>query len=119
MQLNLFGIQNMTIAEEISGEVVVSDLPEALDFVGNAYYQGAEAVIVRAENLGPDFFKLETGLAGELLQKFANYGMKLAIIGGFEKYQSKSLDALIRECNRGSQVFFVPDRESALSRLTG
>jgi len=45
--------------------------------------------------------------------------MKLAVIGTFEKYQSKSLQAFIRESSRGRQFFFVPDRETAIAKLTG
>lgn len=118
MELNIIVVEDKTLAEETSGAIVLRDFQEALDFVGNAYYQGAEGVILREENLGPEFFRLETGLAGELMQKFAQYGVKLAIIGEFDKYESKSLDALIRECNRGNQCFFVADRQTALSRLT-
>ena len=117
METILLEVASATIAEEVSGQVVVHELQDVLDYVGNAYYQGAEGVILHEENLGPDFFRLETGLAGELLQKFAQYGVKLAIVGDFAKYDSNSLNALIRESNRGSQVFFVPDRESAIARL--
>jgi len=30
-----------------------------------------------------DFFDLSTGLAGEILQKFVNYHVKIAIVGDF------------------------------------
>ena len=35
--------------------------------------------------------------------------MKLALVGKFDKYNSKSLKAFLIECNRGNQFFFVPD----------
>ena len=56
-------------------------------------------------------------MAGEILQKFSNYRMKLAIIGEFEKYKSKSLKAFITESNRGNLIFFAPDRDATISRI--
>ncbi|NIW43418.1 MAG: DUF4180 domain-containing protein, partial [Gammaproteobacteria bacterium] len=38
-------------------------------------------------------------------------------IGDFTNYTSNSLQAFIRESNRGSLVFFEPDREAALEKI--
>jgi len=48
-----------------------------------------------------------------------NYRMKLAIVGDFSRYTSKSLQDFIRESNRGNQVFFTDTVEAALRRLQG
>ena len=53
----------------------VKDIPEAL---GASYRDGG--LLVTDENLGPEFFDLRTGLAGELFQKFVNYRALLAIV---------------------------------------
>jgi hypothetical protein len=37
-------------------------------------------LILSEDDLGPDFFDLVTGLAGELIQKFVNYRVRVAII---------------------------------------
>jgi Domain of unknown function (DUF4180) len=37
-------------------------------------------LILSEDDLGPDFFDLYTGLAGELIQKFVNYRVRVAII---------------------------------------
>ena len=34
-----------------------------------------------AARLSPDFLRLSTGLAGDVLQKFVNYGLRVAIVG--------------------------------------
>ena len=73
----------------------------------NAGYMEAQSVIMNEQHFNQGFFDLRTGMAGEILQKYVNYKMKLAIIGDFEKYQSDSLNAFIVECNRGNSVFFV------------
>ena len=71
------------------------------------------------KNLHPDFFRLHTGLAGEILQKFSTYGFKLAIVGDFSKYKSISLQDFIHESNQGNRVFFVENRDIGLSKLAG
>ncbi len=117
-ELNIFEANKQKIAEIVADGIVVNDERDALDIMANAGYAGARGIILHAANLNPDFFELRTGIAGEILLKFTNYQMKLAIIGEFDKFESKSLTAFITESNRGNLIFFMPDREAALTRLT-
>ena len=96
---------------------VIHNEQAALDFMVAAGSEGAEAIILHEQQLPAEFFDLSTGLAGAILQKFANYRVKLAIIGSFKRYQSRSLAAFMRESNRGNLIFFVPDLETAISSL--
>lgn len=77
----------------------------------------ARNFIFHEGSLSPDFFRLSTGLAGAILQKCSNYHVRAAFVGDFSRYPSQSLQAFIRESNRGSQVFFVASVEEALRRL--
>jgi hypothetical protein len=43
--------------------------------------------------------------------------MKIAMVGDFEGYTSKSLKDFIYESNKGSQVFFLGDEKGAIERL--
>ncbi|MBU1220801.1 DUF4180 domain-containing protein [Myxococcota bacterium] len=112
-------IENNSIKTAIltSNECLITNLNEALDLISNAYYQGAEKLIIKKENLIPGFFDLKTGFAGDVLQKCSNYRMKLAIIGDFSKYKSNALKAFIVECNRGNQIYFVDSEQSAKEKL--
>jgi uncharacterized protein YdaL len=65
-----------------------------------------------------DFFDLKNGLAGKILQKFSTYRIRLAIIGDFSVYTSKSLSDFIYESNKGRQIAFVVSVEEALNRLS-
>ena len=105
------------IAEVRAEGVAFTEVGDALDAMADAYHQGADALVLHATNLTPGFFDLKTGLAGEVLQKFTNYGIRLAIVGDFEAVESKSLRAFIAESNRGRHVAFVADLETALERL--
>jgi hypothetical protein len=48
----------------------------------------SEGIIMYEAQIIPDFFDLKSGIAGEILQKFSNYDMRLAIIGDVSKYTS-------------------------------
>ena len=78
---------------------------------------GCKKMVLSKECLDESFFRLSSGLAGEVLQKFVNYQMRLAIVGDFSRYTSKPLQDFIRESNQGSQVGFWPTEEAALDWL--
>jgi hypothetical protein len=62
-------------------------------------------------------FKLSTGIAGEVAQKFVNYGFHIAIVGNFSGYTSKPLRDYIYECNNGRNINFVSTEEEAIKRF--
>ncbi len=114
MEINTHQNKNEQIAEIISEEIIISNLENGLDLLGNLYYQGFDKIIIYEKNLTSAFFDLKTGLAGELLQKFSTYKMQLAIIGSFSKYQSKSLNDFIFESNKLGKIQFVGNLDQAL-----
>lgn len=98
----------------------VETVQDILDLILSAAYgERAAGVIIYKECLPERFFDLKTGFAGDVLQKFSNYRFKLAVIGDFSLYNSKSLKDFIYECNKGKLVFFKSDIDSAVSALTG
>ena len=104
------------IAEVRSDAILVSSAEDGLDLLGTLYFQGFDYIILHARNIHPDFFELKNGMAGEILQKFSNYRMRLAIVGDFAAVESKSLRDLIRESNRGKSVNFVVSLEEVLQK---
>ncbi|MFD2169672.1 DUF4180 domain-containing protein [Tumebacillus lipolyticus] len=102
-----------------SDSIVIAGLQDALDVMVNLRYSGYEKMVLRKEHLLDDFYELRTGIAGEILQKYTNYGMKIAIVGDFSGYNSKSLNDFIYECNRGNRVFFKATEAEALDALHG
>ncbi|MEW9699513.1 DUF4180 domain-containing protein [Paenibacillus sp. SI8] len=101
-----------------SSEVLISDVQEALDLMSSVRYnEQCDKVIIHKANITEAFFDLSTRLAGEILQKYTNYQLKIAIVGDFDVYASKSLKDFIYECNKGKQVFFLKDEQAALQAL--
>ena len=114
MEINIPTIDNRKIAEIISDNIVLQTVEDAVDLIGNMSYQGFDKLIIHEENMIPDFFELKNKIAGNILQKFSQYSMPLAIIGDFEKYESKSLNDFIFESNKGNQINFVTTVEDGL-----
>ncbi|MBO9598866.1 MAG: DUF4180 domain-containing protein [Cohnella sp.] len=101
-----------------SGEIVIGSVQDALDLMATVRYaEDCSKILIEKACVTEPFFELRTKLAGEILQKYTNYHVKLAIVGDFDGYDSKSLRDFIRECNGGKQFFFLPDRQSALDAL--
>ena len=106
------------IAEIISDEIIIKDTDDALDLMAESRYLDAGKMIIRESHITPSFFDMKTRLAGDILQKFSNYRMQLALIGNFSKYESKSFQDFIRECNKGNRIFFLESQKAALTKLT-
>jgi len=118
MKMEFREIDNTGIIEVIADGIVINNLEDGTDLIGNVYYQGYEKIIISMDNLTPDFFDLKTKLAGEILQKFSNYRVRLVILGDFSKVESKSLQDFIRESNKGRLVNFLSSRDEAVGRLS-
>lgn len=102
-----------------SEEVVITDTQSALDLLMSAKYEiGAKNIVIDKKLVTEDFFILSTGLAGEILQKFINYGGRIAIYGDYSHYTSKPLKDFIYESNTGKDVFFSATLSEAIEKLT-
>lgn len=105
------------IAEILPGSDLITSPDDILDLMAEARLNDSGRMIIHDKSLHPDFFDLKTKVAGEILQKFSNYRMRLAIVGDFSEYKSKSLRDFIRESNRTGTICFVGTIEEALSKL--
>ncbi len=100
----------------VAEDITIRTIADALNLIADAYHGGANGIIVPKAAFPDDFYVLKTKLAGEILQKFSNYGMRLAIVGSFDT-TSESLAAFIRECNRGRTVLFTETLSFATDML--
>ncbi|MDR1585509.1 MAG: DUF4180 domain-containing protein [Prevotellaceae bacterium] len=108
METKLYG---NGIVEIIDNNVIIK---EADDVLSLFCIDGCSTIIVKKENIINDFFNLSTRIAGETLQKFSIYNMRMAIIGNFEQVKSKSLNDFIYESNKIKRIIFVETVEEAL-----
>ena len=119
MKINKIKENNTEIAVVSSSEVLITDVQSALDFMATVRYDTeCDRMILNKSAICEDFFHLSTKLAGEILQKFINYNVKMAIVGDFSVYASNSLKAFIYESNKGKDIFFLPDEKQAIEKLS-
>lgn len=101
-----------------SSDILINEPQDALDLMATIMHMhDCNKIVISESSLTKSFFDLKTGIAGEILQKFSNYKMKLAIVGDFSIYTSKSLKDFIFESNKGNQVLFVSSEQEAIERL--
>ena len=118
IRIETHNLKEIKIAEITSDETIISTTEDGLDLLGNLYYQGFDRIVLNEKNITPDFFDLKNGIAGEILQKFSTYRVRLAIVGDFSKYTSKSLNDFIFESNKGKHINFVTSTIEAIKILS-
>ena len=110
---------NRTIAIIESEEVLITNVQSALDLMATVRYEtDTDYLVLPKAALDEHFFVLSSGLAGDILQKFVNYQMKVAIFGDFSGYTSKPLRDFIYESNNGKHVFFLSSEVEAIEKLS-
>ena len=101
-----------------SDEIVITDAQSALDLLMTAKYElGTKNIVIDKKLIKEEFFILSSGLAGDILQKYINYGGRIAIYGDFSHYTSKPLHDFIYESNQGHDVFFSATEDEAAEYL--
>ncbi|TWP49507.1 DUF4180 domain-containing protein [Lentzea tibetensis] len=116
MLQTLHGVSTYVVpadSAKLDGEQAVVDL------IGQLWGQDVDLVVVPAERLTDDFFRLRTGVAGAIVQKFVNYGLRVAVVGDISGHveASTSLRDFVHESNRRTQLWFVRDEAELHERL--
>ncbi|MCL2401431.1 MAG: DUF4180 domain-containing protein [Oscillospiraceae bacterium] len=118
MRIKIIEVGGMKIAACESDEAIIKDGQSALEFAVNIVYaHDCVNIAVNKAAIDEDFFKLSTGVAGEVVQKFVNFRCRIAIFGDFSGYTSKPLLDYMHECNRGRHLYFVEDEAKAIKKL--
>jgi hypothetical protein len=110
---------DLTIQFEDADGQIIGRTDDAMDLIGNASYSGVGLVVLPVERLDPEFFRLSSGLAGDVLQKFVNYRVRVAILGDITAHveASDALRDFVWESNRGEHVWFVADEAALRAKL--
>ena len=98
---------------------LISNSDDVSDLFGNAWVENIALIALPHERLDPEFFRLGSLLAGDVLQKIVNYRLQLAIIGDISEYteQSQALRDFVWESNRGEHAWFLPDEAALEAKL--
>lgn len=119
MEIKKVVISGRNIAVVRNDTVLISDVQSALDLMATVQYEAdSKRIAINKSLISESFFDLKTRLAGDILQKFINYSVKIAIVGDFSMYTSKSLKDFIYECNKGKDIFFLATKQLAIEKLS-
>ena len=106
--------------EGTPGTRLIQAPDEVLDIIGSCFEHNTRSVMLYAENLTEQFFDLSSGEAGEILQKFRNYHIRVAVV--LPKDESRltgKFREMAAEENKADYIRFFEDRDSAEAWLIG
>lgn len=89
---------------------------DGLDLIALCGENGVYRLLIHSNRLPDEFFRLATGLAGAILQKFSQYDIKAAVFLEGERIRGKFEDFLL-ESNRGRQFRAYESLQEAESWL--
>lgn len=94
---------------------------DAVELIAAASSHTAELIVIPVDRLSDSFFRLKTRTAGEILQKFMTYHLRVAITGDISTHsrESAALRDFVCERNRGSHIWFVTNIDEFKERLLG
>ena len=79
--------------------------------------EGAHGLLFDHGALPAAFFDLRSGLAGELVQKLVNYGVRMAAVVPDPSVHPLRFREFAREANAGRPFRFFPTRQEAIAWL--
>jgi hypothetical protein len=93
---------------------------DATELISAAWEHRATLAVIPVARLSQNFFRLKTRVAGEILQKFVQYRLRVAIVGDISREvgESESLRDFVYECNRGPDIWFAVNADDLAARLT-
>ena len=74
--------------------------------------------VITESDLGPEFFNLRSGLAGEFFQKFINYSVRVAIVLANPEVYGERFGELAYEHSTHNMIRFVRTQDEALAWLS-
>ncbi len=85
----------------------------ALELVGVCWAAGVKRLLIHGASLPAEFFDLKTGLAGAVLLKLSNYGIRCALLLTPGQAGSGRFYEMALEANRGDALHIAYERQDA------
>jgi hypothetical protein len=99
--------------------VTLTSEADALDLIGEAMGAEVDVVTVPADRVADEFYRLGSGIAGQVVLKFAGYRVRLVVLGDQSERiaASESFRAFVYEINKGRDIWFLADQRELAARL--
>lgn len=110
------GLRVLTYEQD---EPTLGSEQDAVDLIGLAFSEEANVVVVPADRVVPDFYTLSTRILGDVVRKFQQYRIRLAVVGDITKYtaSSEAFRAYVHETNKGRDIWFLQTEEELSAKL--
>ncbi len=113
MNYKIIESDNRKYIEVLSAGLPLNSEQDALDLISLSWENDIHQQMIHGEVLSEDFFNLKTGVAGKMLQKFINYGIKVAAIIPAEVANTGRFREMVLETNKGNAFRVFVTREDA------
>ncbi len=117
MRYEIIEIDNKKYIELISTTEPLTTENDALDLIALCWEHETTALLIHYATLSEDFFKLKTKVAGNIIQKFINYGIKAATIVPLETIQKGRFKEMALETNKGNHFRLYESKDDAVKWL--
>jgi Domain of unknown function (DUF4180) len=101
----------------LSCESAVRHLNDVMDIVAASHVHSADKLLLNAAWLPDEFFALQSGFAGEFVQKLVNHRITVAAVFGDQNDYSKRFREYLSEARHSHQFRAFDDEPAALSWL--
>jgi len=109
MDYELIEKNNKKYLKYLSGETQLCSEQDALNLITDCFENDTSLLMFHTEALSDDFFKLKTGLAGQVLQKLINYHIRVAVILTDKHKVKGKFKELLHESNKGKDFRVFDD----------
>ncbi|SDC90468.1 DNA-binding transcriptional regulator, PadR family [Paenibacillus sp. UNCCL117] len=113
MNYQIREIESKKYIELISTTEPLSTEDDALDLIALCWEHESNAIMIHYAALSEVFFKLKTKVAGDIIQKFINYGIKAAAIIPQETIQKGRFKEMAMEMNKGHHFRMYESKKEA------
>lgn len=96
---------------------MIVGLDDALSIVSAGYEMNTNRLLLRDRQLPAEFFELQTGFAGEFIQKLVNYQIRVACVFDDSRPFGDRVREYVTEAKRGRQFRSFNDEREAIAWL--
>lgn len=116
--ITLNTLNNISYAECTTEQKIITHEQEAVELIGLCGYHHTNNLLIYAHNIDERFFEIKSTLAGNVLQKFMNYSMKVGLVIHDNLSGNKRFSEMMLETNKGSHFRIFKDKQKAVDWLT-
>jgi PadR family transcriptional regulator AphA len=111
--LNFAPFNDQRFLEAVPGKRFISSVSDITTILEACFDNQAHRILFYSENLGNEFYDLNSGMVGEMLQKFRNYGIRIAVVQSQDLPLSSRFGEVMKEENQGSYFRLFEKRDIA------